>query len=32
MELNLPNARVLLKLTLTKTSDAKKIQSYFDRY
>ena len=32
MELNPPKARVLLKLALMKTSDAKKIQPYFDRY
>lgn len=32
MELNPPKARVLLKLALLKTSDAKKIQDYFNRY
>ena len=32
MELNPSKARVLLQLALTKTSDPKKIQSYFDRY
>jgi L-asparaginase len=32
MELNPSKARVLLKLALTKTTDAKKIQAYFDRY
>jgi L-asparaginase len=32
MELNPAKARVLLQLALLKTSDAKKIQSYFDRY
>ena len=32
MDLNPQKARVLLQLALTKTSDAKKIQDYFDRY
>jgi L-asparaginase len=32
MDLNPVKARVLLKLALTKTSDTKAIQSYFDRY
>jgi L-asparaginase len=32
MELNPAKARVLLQLALLKTKDAKKIQSYFDRY
>jgi L-asparaginase len=32
MELNPAKARVLLQLALTKTTDAKKVQSYFDRY
>jgi len=32
MELNPSKARVLLQLALMKTSDPKKIQSYFDRY
>lgn len=32
MELNPAKARVLLKLALMKTNDAKKIQAYFDRY
>jgi L-asparaginase len=32
MDLNPVKARVLLKLALTKTSDPKAIQSYFDRY
>ena len=32
VELNPSKARVLLKLALMKTDDAKKIQSYFDRY
>ena len=32
MDLNPGKARVLLQLGLTKTSDAKKIQEYFDRY
>jgi L-asparaginase len=32
MELNPSKARVLLQLALLKTSDAKKIQGYFDRY
>ena len=32
MELNPSKARVLLQLALMKTSDSKKIQSYFDRY
>ena len=32
MELNPTKARVLLQLALTKTSDAKKIQDYFNRY
>jgi L-asparaginase len=32
MELNPTKARVLLQLALLKTSDAKKIQGYFDRY
>ena len=32
MELNPSKARVLLQLALTKTSDPKKIQGYFDRY
>ena len=32
MELNPAKARVLLQLALLKSTDAKKIQSYFDRY
>jgi L-asparaginase len=32
MELNPAKARVLLQLVLLKTSDAKKVQGYFDRY
>jgi L-asparaginase len=32
MELNPAKARVLLQLALLKTTDAKKIQTYFDRY
>lgn len=32
MDLNPVKARVLLKLALTKTSDAKTVQGYFDRY
>jgi len=32
MELNPSKARVLLMLALTKTSDPKKIQAYFDKY
>ena len=32
MELNPTKARALLQLALMKTSDPKKIQSYFDRY
>jgi L-asparaginase len=32
MTLNPSKARVLLKLALTKTADAKKIQTAFDRY
>lgn len=32
LELNPQKARVLLRLALTKTSDPKKIQGYFDRY
>lgn len=32
MQLNPAKARVLLQLALLKTSDAKKIQGYFDRY
>jgi L-asparaginase len=32
MELNPAKARVLLQLALMKTSDPKKVQSYFDRY
>jgi L-asparaginase len=32
MELNPTKARVLLQLALTKTSDTKKIQDYFNRY
>ncbi len=32
MELNPPKARALLQLALLKTTDAKKIQDYFDRY
>ncbi|HKW13956.1 MAG TPA: type II asparaginase [Candidatus Krumholzibacteria bacterium] len=32
MQLNPAKARVLLQLALTKTSDPKKIQGYFDRY
>jgi L-asparaginase len=32
MELNPPKARALLQLALLKTSDAKKVQDYFDRY
>jgi len=32
MELNPAKARVLLQLVLLKTSDAKKVQDYFDRY
>jgi L-asparaginase len=32
MELNPAKARVLLQLALLKTTDAKKIQGYFDRY
>lgn len=32
MELNPPKARVLLQLALLKTSDAKQVQNYFDRY
>jgi L-asparaginase len=32
MELNPAKSRVLLQLVLLKTSDAKKVQSYFDRY
>jgi L-asparaginase len=32
MELNPAKARVLLQLVLLKTKDAKKVQSYFDRY
>lgn len=32
MELNPPKARVLLQLALLKTSDAKKIQDYYNRY
>ena len=32
MELNPAKARVLLQLALLKTTDAKKIQDYFDRY
>jgi L-asparaginase len=32
MELNPAKARVLLQLALMKTSDAKKVQGYFDRY
>ena len=32
MELNPAKARVLLQLALLKTSDAKKVQDYFDRY
>jgi L-asparaginase len=32
MELNPAKARVLLQLALMKSSDAKKVQSYFDRY
>jgi L-asparaginase len=32
MELNPGKSRALLKLALTKTSDAKKIQVFFDQY
>jgi L-asparaginase len=32
MELNPAKARVLLQLVLLKTNDAKRVQSYFDRY
>ncbi len=32
MELNPAKARVLLQLALLKTSDAKKVQDYFNRY
>ena len=32
MQLNPAKARVLLQLALLKTTDAKKIQSYYDRY
>jgi len=32
LELNPQKARVLLRLALTKTSDPKQIQGYFDRY
>jgi len=32
MQLNPAKARVLLQLALLKTTDAKKIQGYFDRY
>ena len=32
MQLNPAKARVLLQLALTKTTDVKKIQDYFDRY
>jgi len=31
-ELNPQKARVLLMLGLTKTNDAKKLQTYFDQY
>jgi L-asparaginase len=31
-ELNPPKARVLLKLALTQTTDAKTIQGFFDKY
>ena len=32
MELNAQKARILLMLGLTKTSDVKKLQQYFERY
>jgi len=32
LELNPQKARVLLRLALTKTSDPKQVQAYFDRY
>ena len=32
MELNPAKARVLLQLALMKTTDAKKVQDYFNRY
>ena len=32
MDLNPGKSRVLLQLALTKSSDAKKVQDYFDRY
>ena len=32
LEHNPQNARVLLRLALTKTSDLKRIQQYFDEY
>ena len=31
-ELNPPKARVLLKLALTRTSDPKRVQEFFDTY